>query len=64
MGERGLGIREVAAGRVADQNSAKRGCTENFDCYIPRPLSGGGAGHLTINRQLFFVWLDNAFAFD
>lgn len=33
-------------------------------CYIPRSVFPWGTRRLiTINRQLFFVWLDNVFAF-
>ncbi len=41
-------------------------CTEGLHCYIPHPLSKTGSGKIseTINRQLFFVWQDNAFEFD
>jgi hypothetical protein len=39
-------------------------CSEGGLCYIARSFPEAGRGVTkTINRQLFFVWLDNAFAF-
>lgn len=43
--------------------SPKTCCTHELLCYIARPFPKVGRGTKTIYRQLFFVWLDNAFAF-
>jgi hypothetical protein len=43
--------------------SPKTCCTHQLLCYIARPFPKVGRGTKTIYRQLFFVWLDNAFAF-
>jgi hypothetical protein len=40
-------------------------CSRDRVCYIPPSVSrDSGADNASKLRQLFFVWLDNVFAFD
>jgi hypothetical protein len=62
----GVEIEVTAPGRGHVTFFPKTCCIQNSLWYISRSAARHWVGNLskTINRQLFFVWLDNAFAFD